>query len=333
MVTPRKVKTRSSVKQDAVKATQQHQQYESLTPSLSFQLAAPHTWASAIIPVLVSAAYVSVAYSGNLNIVVTMVLLAISILMQSSVNTLNDYFDYKKGTDSLDNSSEDAFDAVLVYHTLNPRHVLILGIGYLALAFVLGCYIIYVSDFIPLIIGCIGALAIVFYSGGKTPISYLPIGELVSGVVMGGLIPLACVYVLSGVLDWFSLVVALPSIIGIGMILATNNVCDIEKDIEANRKTLPVILGRKFAVLSYRCAIAAWLLITIIIVGLRFSAGLPLLVFMLLGMFSVLRALIKNPLNQTTRDGAMSQIVMSNIIVGGFYAAAILASATITWLV
>lgn len=332
MVTPRKTKINTRKDRKKEHTTNQVVNYESLTPSLSLQLAAPHTWVSAIIPVLVSAAYVGVTYSGKINIVVLLVLLAISILMQSSVNTLNDYFDFKKGTDSLDNSSEDSFDAVLVYHHLKPHHVLCLGIGYLAAAFILGCYIISVSDFVPLIIGCIGAFAIVFYSGGKTPISYLPIGELVSGLVMGGLIPLACVYVLSGILDWFSLVVVLPTIIGIGMILATNNTCDIEKDIEAKRKTLSVVLGRKRAVFVYRCAIIGWLIITVGLVGILFTSGLPIMIFMLLCMFAVLRALLKNPLKQKSRDGAMSQIVTSNILVGTFYSLAIVVSSCITWI-
>ena len=134
MVTPRKTKINTRKDQKKGHTRNQVENFESLTPSLSLQLAAPHTWVSAIIPVLVSAVYVGVTYSGKINIVVLLVLLAISILMQSSVNTLNDYFDFKKGTDSLDNSSEDSFDAVLVYHQLKPHHVLCLGIGYLAAA-------------------------------------------------------------------------------------------------------------------------------------------------------------------------------------------------------
>ena len=155
MVTPRTTRKNNRFKTNNIKAGKTHQSFETLTLSLALQLAAPHTWAAAIVPVLVSGAYVGAAYSGNINIVVFFVLLAICILMQSAVNTLNDYFDYKKGTDSLENSSQDEFDAVLVYHHLNPRHVLALAITFLAIALLLGCYIIYVSDFVPLIIGII----------------------------------------------------------------------------------------------------------------------------------------------------------------------------------
>ena len=155
--------------------------FSPLTPNLAFQLAAPHTWAAAIMPVL-----------------------------QSAVNVLNDYFDFKKGTDSAENSSDDAFDAVLVYNNLNPKSVSGLAIGFLAVAAAMGLYLVYLTSWILLVIGLLGALIVFLYSGGKTPISYLPIGELVSGFVMGGLIPLACCYTLSGVFEPLVLLVALP---------------------------------------------------------------------------------------------------------------------------
>ena len=86
-----------------------------------------------------------ITYSGNINFILALILLAISILMQSAVNVLNDYFDYKKGPDSLENSSEDAFDAVLVYNHLNPRTVLLYAISLLVLAAILGFYLVFIT--------------------------------------------------------------------------------------------------------------------------------------------------------------------------------------------
>ena len=216
--------------------TERKKVFSPLTPKLAWQLAAPHTWVAAYVGVLLSGVYTIAAYSGHVNLVLLGLLLLICVFMQSSVNVFNDYFDYTKGTDSLENSSEDAFDAVLVYNNLNPKSVLALAIGYLVCAGIIGVYIVYSCGWIPLLIGLIGAIVVVIYSGGKTPISYLPIGEFISGIVMGSLIPLACTYVLSGVLDFFVLVLSIPLAVGIGMILATNNTCDIEKDIDANVK-------------------------------------------------------------------------------------------------
>lgn len=171
------------------------------------------------------------------------VLLAICILMQASVNTFNDYYDFVKGADSADDDVEVS-DATLVYNNVNPACALRLGIGFLVAAFLLGAYVIWQAGWIPLAIGVVGAVFVVVYSAGKTPVSYLPIGEAVSGGVMGGLIPLACYQALTGDLNWLMLLWAVPEIIGVGLIMMTNNTCDIEKDIpvgppNAARETRP----------------------------------------------------------------------------------------------
>lgn len=297
--------------------------FEALTPNLMFQLMAPHTFAPSILAVLFSVVYAQVTFPGRLNITLTCVLFLICTLMQAAANTLNDYFDYKKGTDSMENSSEDSFDAVLVYHKINPQQVLIFAFAQLAVAAALGAYVVAVTGIIPLVIGIIGAIVVVIYSAGKTPLSYLPIGEVAIGFVMGGLIPLACVYVLSGVFDWTVLLKALPLIVGIGMVLATNNTCDIEKDIEAKRNTLAVSMGRANAVASYRLAVLIWMTLIILLEICFYLPGLLFGFFMLAAAFPVLRALLKNPLVQASRDGAMAQIISLNIILITFYCLAI----------
>ena len=90
--------------------------------------------------------------------------------MQSSVNTFNDYYDYVKGTDSSDDDV-DPTDAVLIYNNVNPTCALVYAIALLVAAFILGVYVIYHAGPIPLAIGVIGAVFVVLYSAGKTPIS------------------------------------------------------------------------------------------------------------------------------------------------------------------
>ncbi len=306
--------------------------YTTLSPSLAFQLAGPHTWVAAVTPILLAYTYTGITYSGNINFFLALILLIISVAMQSAVNVLNDYFDFKKGTDSLENSSEDAFDAVLVYHNINPKTVLIYAIALLVVAGALGIYLVIITGWPLLVIGLLGALAVVLYSAGRTPISYLPIGEFVSGIVMGGLIALASCYVLSGILDLRVLLISLPCIVGIGMILFTNNTCDIEKDILAHRKTLSVVLGRQTAMRTYRATIVFWLLIIIAIVGIFYAPGMPFILLLVLAAFPTLRAILANPLNQKSRDGAMAQIITLNILFIAFYCIALLASTCIIWI-
>lgn len=300
------------------------EEYGPFTPQMAWNLSAPHTWPAAIIPVAVSVAAASVTH-GGVSVSLSVVLLCICILMQASVNTFNDYYDYVKGLDSTEDNL-DPTDAVLVYNNVNPKSALMFAVGLLVAAFVLGAYAIYCAGPIPLIIGVIGALFVVIYSAGKTPISSLPLGEVVSGFVMGGLIPLACYQVLTGELAPLMLLWALPVMLGIGLIMMTNNTCDLEKDIPAERKTLPVLLGRVRARALYHTIVYIWVALIVLIVALFFPAGLVVMPFMLLSAYPLLKALLANPLVNQSRIGAMAQICSVNIALGAWYAAAMFAS-------
>lgn len=295
---------------------------------MALQIAAPHTWPAAILPALIAMACAA-ANGYAVSAVMALVLLAICILMQAAVNAFNDYYDYVKGSDSAEDNV-DPTDAVLVYNNVNPRSALMLAVGFLVVAFALGAYVIWQAGWIPLAIGIVGAIVVVLYSAGKMPISYLPIGELMSGFVMGGLIPLACYQAITKCFDPIMLVWALPTIIGVGLIMLTNNTCDVEKDIESGRKTLPVLLGRSRARTLYHALVWIWIALVIVNVLIWFSGGWPVLVFMLAASIPLLKALLSNPLAPPARIGAMAQICSVNIALGAFYAAAVFAGGAMT---
>ena len=117
-----------------------HGSYNRLTPSMMLGLAAPHTWVASIMPVLVAYCMVSVR-NGQPSPLLAIIVLVIAILMQSSVNTLNDYFDFKKGVDSRDDNLEPS-DAVLLYNNINPKSALAFSISLLVVALLLGIIVI-----------------------------------------------------------------------------------------------------------------------------------------------------------------------------------------------
>ena len=293
-----------------------------LSLKMIWQLAAPHTWPAAIMPVLLAVG-LAAATTGRLSAPMAVLLLVICILMQSSVNTFNDYFDFVKGADSADDNVEVS-DAVLVHNKVNPKAVLATAIALLVAAFLLGIIVIVHAGWIPLVIALVGAVIVVAYSGGRTPLSYLPVGEAVSGIVMGGLMPLACYQVLAGALDFTVLIWALPTMIGIGLIMMTNNTCDIEKDAAVGRRTLPVLIGRPRARQLYHGLMIAWVVAIIVVVRLWFPTGFVIVPFMVLAAFPLMGALWKNPLIGSTRIGAMGQIASVNVALGAFYAAALM---------
>ena len=89
--------------------------------------------------------------------------------------------------------------------------------------------------------------------------------------------------------------------------MMTNNTCDIEKDVEAGRHTLPVLLGRARARRLYMRSCSRGLAAIVVLVAAFFPNGLLVMVFMLLGCIPLLNALLKNPLAPAARIGAMAQ--------------------------
>ena len=306
------------------KAPDPIQEYNKMKQTIknAVNLAAPHTWSASIMPCVLALA-ISYKQAGTIRADMALCLFVIAVLMQSSVNALNDYADFVKGTDTLDNSP-DPTDAVIVYG-LKPETAKKLGIAFLLCAFLTGIHVVVRCGTVPLVIGLIGALIIVAYSCGKLPISYLPFGELVSGFVMGGLITLAGVYMQTGLLRFSVLAEALPVIIGIGMIMLSNNGCDIERDIPAGRRTLPCLLGRARTDRLYRVLLIVWLL-SPLPVFLVERHGLSVLVYILempVSMSHFVRQ-YSLPLGQEKRGLVMAGITNLVILLSFAYAAALL---------
>ena len=92
----------------------------------AWNLAAPHTWPATLIPVALGELY-CVAHQYALSLSTAIALTAACLAMQAAVNTLNDYFDFVKGTDKPEDRVA-ADDAVLVYGQVPPRQALLLGI-------------------------------------------------------------------------------------------------------------------------------------------------------------------------------------------------------------
>ena len=315
-------------------------QYKRLTPLMIVHLAAPHTWPGAsVLPPVFAALYIMVR-GFEFSLPIFTLLLACCVLAQSAVNTLNDWADFRKGTDTAGNSA-DPSDAVLVYENPNPSHVLALGICFMVLCAVCGIIAtVWSKSLIPLLIGLVGALVIVFYSCGKFPISHLPLGEVVSGIVMGCFIPLTIEVIFVnhslGLVafdlfwewsfgQWFDAIICTaPFVLGIGLINATQNNCDIERDALVGRKTLPVLLGRPRSRVLYRVFVAFWVATSAHFSFLLTGQGLWVCIICMLFGLPCIFKLFTLPLSADVRGPAMAAVVKANLFVNGAYILALM---------
>ena len=171
------------------------------------------------------------------------------LLAHISVNTLNDYFDYRSGIDLVTRRTPfSGGSGILPAGLLKPGQVFWLGMTSFLLAVLIGVYFVIVSGWLLLPLLLIAAVCVLLY----TPfILRLAWPEWCPGVGMGVLPVLGAYFVQTTAYTWPAVVAAIPSGILVHNLLLLNEFPDTEADRKANRKTLPITMGKTKAGIVY----------------------------------------------------------------------------------
>ncbi|MDO4813910.1 MAG: 1,4-dihydroxy-2-naphthoate polyprenyltransferase [Gemella sp.] len=209
-----------------------------------WKCARPHSFPAAIAPVLVGATY-ALFYIENFSFVKFFVFLIACLLIQTSTNYFNEYYDFIKG---LDKKDSQGIAGSLVHGRLTPKEVYKASMILYAVALVLGIYLASVTSYYILLVGLVCMLVGYLYTGGKYPIAYSPFGEVVSGFFMGTIIIALSFFIQTGFVNASVVFLSLPIFLMIGNILLANSIRDAKNDKESGRNTLAIILGKKKSV-------------------------------------------------------------------------------------
>jgi len=261
-----------------------------LTIKTFFQLVEIQTKIASLFPFLFATLF-SLYRFGNLNIQ-NLTLMFISLLFFDMTTTaINNYMDYMKAVDGnyRDNHNIIGIRSIPVG---TVRFIIMLM---LALAVATGILLTLKTGWIVLILGIISFIVGIFYTFGPIPISRMPLGEILSGFMMGFVIVFLSVYihapdiariVFSGgdliiqmdVNDLAAIAfVSAPFVFIIANLMLANNICDLEQDIKNDRYLLPYYLGRKSALRIFRFSYYAAFLFILFSVILRFLPVVSLL--------------------------------------------------------
>ncbi len=224
------------------------------------------------------------------------------VLMHISVNTLNDYSDYKSGIDlKTERTPFSGGSGILPAALLRPRQVLWLGIISLLLAVPIGVFFIIVKGWLLLPLLVIAALCVI----GYTPVMLKKRWpEWVAGLGLGTLPVLGIYFAQTGEYMIPVLVAAVPSGILVHNLLLLNEFPDVEADSTANRKTLPITMGLKKAGFVYS---ALTVLVYVWIAGAVIAGQMP--------VWSLL-ALLTIPFAVKAIQGAMHAENMGKLVPG-----------------
>ena len=183
------------------------------------------------------------------------------VLTHASVNTLNDYFDYRSGVDLATRRTPfSGGSGMLPAGLLKPKQVFWLGMTAFLLTIPIGVYFLIVQGWMLLPLLLVAALCVFLY----TPlILRTPYPEWAAGLGLGILPVLGIYYAQTGTYPWSTIVASVPSGILVYNLLFLNEFPDVAADQKAGRKTTPIVIGKAKASFLYSIttlAVYAWII-------------------------------------------------------------------------
>lgn len=205
--------------------------------------ARPKTLTAAIVPVLVAS---SLAFNETRTFLwwVSILTLLASVFIQIGTNFVNDAIDFKKGADTEKRIGPQRVTQAGIFKAQQ-----VLGMGTLCFVLAILCGIpLVVKGGLPILtVGLLSVLMGYGYTAGPFPLAYRGLGDLFV-ILFFGLIAVGGVYFLhTNLLTESALVAGLQVGLHCAVLIAINNLRDIEGDRLVHKKTLPVRFGKRFA--------------------------------------------------------------------------------------
>ncbi len=256
---------------------------------------------------------VSIVLNSKSAIDISMLLLVFSgaLFAHISVNTFNEYLDFKSGLDLITKRTPfSGGSGALVQNPQMLGAVLNIGILSLILTLSIGIFFLWKHGISILPIGLLGAFLIISYTSwiNKHPLLCL----IAPGFGFGFLFVLGTQYVLSGVYFNQTFLIALVPFFLVNNLLLLNQYPDIEADKKSGRNHFPIAFGIKKSNLVYGLFV---LLSTITIISLVVFSYLPL--FGLVALIPIPLALfsLSGAIKYGENIGQHPQYLAMNVIV------------------
>jgi len=200
-----------------------------------------------------------------------------ALLLQIASNFVNEYVDFTRGTDE---KKVAGMGMVLSNAQLTARQVLIGAVVTTLGGALIGLLLTVFSGPQLLIVGGVGVAAVVLYTAGPLPLSYIGLGELTAFLCFGPLMTYGTYFAVTGKSAVLAALAGIPIGFTVAAILHANNMRDLESDLVHNKRTLANILGRQASRWEYLLLISGSFVVLALLVALGeapLMALLPLL--------------------------------------------------------
>ena len=191
--------------------------------------------------------------------------LAGALLLQIASNFANDLFDFRKGADTGERVGPTRAVAAGL---LSQRAVTAGLVLVLVAALGIGGWLAWTTSWAILAIGVAGIVSAVAYTGGPYPLGYHGLGDVFVFVFFGLAAVAGTCFVQTGTWEPLALILGVPMGTLAAAVLTVNNIRDLSTDAEAGKRTVPVRLGRRWALRYFAAllvvpyAVVVWLILS-----------------------------------------------------------------------
>jgi len=229
-----------------------------------------------------------VANQGNINPLLLVLTLFGALSAHISVNTLNEYFDFKSGLDFTTKRTKfSGGSGALPQNPNMASTVLFLGIASLVATLLIGVFfvLIYGTGIVP--IGIAGLVLIVTYTGWINKHPFLCL--IAPGTGFGFLMVAGTQYILEGQYAQLTWYVALVPFFLVNNLLLLNQYPDIEADAKTGRNNFPITYGINYSNIVYGLFTLATIVVIVVyvLIGCLPALSLIALLPMLLAFYSL----------------------------------------------
>lgn len=225
--------------------------------------ARPKTLPAGVAPVIIGTA---MAFGDGIHHWPTaFVALFAAVTIQIGTNLANDYFDFKKGADTIDRIGPTRVTQAGLISPKSMKCATILVFLLSALA----CILLILRAGWPIaVIGILSILAGIFYTAGSRPLGYMGLGEILVFIFFGPVAVGGTYYVQSFEMNAAVILAGVAAGLLSSAILVVNNLRDMDTDRKSGKITLAVRFGKSFAQSEYFIFIMTAALMPVLIFGI-----------------------------------------------------------------
>jgi 1,4-dihydroxy-2-naphthoate octaprenyltransferase len=205
--------------------------------------ARPKTLTAALVPIVASTGLV-VALGHQVQGWITLFALLASLFIQVGTNYVNDALDFKKGADTETRLGPKRVTATGVF---SYRQVMVAAVLCFAMAILLGLPLVLQGGWPIFLIGILSLIFGYAYTAGPFPLAYLGLGDFFVILFFGWIAVGGLWFLHTGTWSFEAFVLGTQVGFHCNILLAINNLRDVNQDVLVNKKTLAVRFGKKFA--------------------------------------------------------------------------------------